>query len=381
MNHSPTAFTAFAGRAADSYLSDGTTLDDAIAKIAHEKDLSRVQIQRVVELANHELNERLLKTAGDKTFQFRIASVDGVLGKLGTAPATGPSELMLRKAARAFVGVDHEPTIKIADITEHPDVAQTRALRAAQATEKIAGWIRTHRTGLAAEQAGLHEGIRDGLGKLAQVVKEHAARNGALADLHKFACTYDPASRRVWDVLFEAARDQVVKEAKLTPIGVRLANERLPKSAFLPGTTVINGNHKLLVHLDTLRNKVSAEDTCAQRIRLLDTFGPAVAVASQKFRGSADVSRYIAEELGKHAEAIADRAYCLDHVEKIAGVLATLGRTAARHPVATLVGAGVGAQVLNTASRAAAGGGRKITEGVRDWRPGAYRGVGEGAEV
>lgn len=381
MNHSPTAFMAFAGRAADSYLTDGTSLDASIAKIAAEKDLSRLQIQRVVELANHELNERLLKTAGDRTFRFAVASVDGVLGQLVQKTASGPSEIEIRRAARSFVGVDAEPTVKLADLTEHPDVARQRVVRAAQSAEKIAGWVRTHRTAFAAEQAGLHETLRVGLDKLGQVVKEHVARNGTLVDLHKYACVYDPSARRMWDVVFATVQDQIVKEARLTPLGARIANERLPKSAFQPGVTVINGNHKLLIHLDTLRNKISAEDACAKRIRLLDTFGPAVAVAARRLRGSADVDRYLAEELYKHAAEISDADYCLAHIEKLAGALAAVGRFAVRRPVATALGVGAGVQALHVAGRAAAGAGRKMVEGTRDWRPGAYRGVGEGAEI
>ena len=383
MNYSPTAYMAFAGRAADSFLTDGLPPDDAIAKIATEQDLSRVQIQRVVELTNHELNDRLMKTARDKTFRFPVASTDGVLAKLGTPTADGPSELEIRKAAGAFVGADAEPVVKLADLTEPEEIRRLRTTRATQSLAKIAGWVRTHRTALAAEQSGLHEDIRREMDKLAQLIKDHVAGRGTLADLHKFACVYDPKSKRVWDVLFEAARTQVVKEAGRTAFGARLANERLPASAFQPGTTVINGNHRLQIHLDTLRNKISAEDETAHKIRLLDTHGPAVTAQIRKLRGSADVSRYVVEELHKHADEIADRGYCLRHIEKIAagGLLASAGRFALKHPGLAAAGVGTALGAGQVLSGAAAGMGRKATAATRDWRPGAYRGVAEGAEI
>lgn len=387
MNYSSAEFLAMGSMAAQEYISGGVPLDVSIAKIAEQKDLSRIQIQRVVELANHEANDRLMKVAEDKTFKFAVASVDGVLSNLSVGgEQTKVSEFSLRRSVKSIIGTDNSPDqlSKLASmVSEAPEIAETRVKHAVQSLEKVANWLVAFKHKELSKQAGLHEDIRRELVSLSQFIKDHAANGGTASELHKFACLYDSSNGRMWDVVFNEAKDHLVKEAKSSRLGYTLANEKIPASSTIKGTTVINGNHRLVIHLDTLKHKISAEDACAKRIKLLDTFGPAVVKRIQEFKGSADVQKHVVDELRKHAEFINDPAYFYNNIEKIALPLGVVSaaKTAVKHPVATAGALAIGGLGLKTFSRMGTGAGKAINEGTRDWRPGAYRGVDEGANI
>ena len=68
----------FGKAAAEKYLSDNTSLDNSISKLAEDKGLNKQQVSRIVEAANVETYLGLLKKADDKYVEFDVADSDNI---------------------------------------------------------------------------------------------------------------------------------------------------------------------------------------------------------------------------------------------------------------------------------------------------------------
>ena len=388
MSNTAVEFMAMASRASDAFVRDGIDLNESIAKIAGDRDLNPVQISRVTELANHETNERLRKTAEDKTFRFELASVDGVLGHLN--PRTGQTKVAaakVRSSMGSYVGREgQERQIEklAASAQEHPTVARIRVKTAEQKMLKIAQWFRTHRRVLESRRAGIHDAIRTEMGKLATYAQNHLGNGGSFRDLHKLACNYDRENGRMWDSVFGRVRDSLIKSASASPMVAALKREELSPSGEVP-VEVINNDHKLLIGLDTLRNKISEEDMCARRLRLLDTHGPAVVTYIKSLSSSADVQRHILEDISKVAEAADTESGFFDSLDKLAGIVGSalkgVGGGSKGKGVVRLGLGGTAALGAFSAYKGLRGSAEAVTEGTRSWRPGANRGQDEGGKA
>ena len=73
---------AYASRASLDYLQTGTPLTDSVIKVATENSLSVEQIKRVCELANLKTNDKLLKTAQSRLFDFPLADAQSVINSV-----------------------------------------------------------------------------------------------------------------------------------------------------------------------------------------------------------------------------------------------------------------------------------------------------------
>lgn len=331
MPDSSLEFMSLASRASNAFLQGGVPLNDAIAKIAGDKDLSRVQIQRVVELANHETNEQLMKKAEDKTFRFDVASVDGVLSRLGVAPKADSVEMpkvagfQVRAAMKAYhdKAADLETVKKYAELaTDHDSVKQLRVKNAYNDMIKIAARIANERRDIMVKQAGLEVQIRESMLDLTQFAKNNVANGRSIGELHKFACCYDRENGPMWDVVFKSVKDGIVKVAKagdgrtdatVAPLAKREPDPDHRKVMY----EVVTGNQNLAIGLDTLKNKISEEDRLSKRLRLMDTLGPAVVCCIKQIKTSDDVADHLAKDIEK---AAASTLSFDEFVQKVAGI-------------------------------------------------------------
>ena len=396
-------FLSMASQASQAYLQQGIALDDAIAKIASARDLSRVQIQRVVELANHETNEQLMKKAEDKTFRFDVASVDGVLSKLGVTPQADPgmpkvAGFQIRAAMKSYhdTAADKNFVVKTASAIVE-DSATHKQLRVKGAMDnciKIATYIANARRDIMVKRAGLEVEIREAMQDLTQFAKNNIANGRSIGELHKFACCYDRENGPMWDVVFKSVKDGIVKTAKMNgrvdmKVAPLAAREPDPDHRYVT-YEVIRGNRNLLIGLDTLKNKCSEEDRLSNRLRLMDTLGPAVICCIKELRTSDDVAKHIAEDIEKSAasandvdlvnnlrEVFADFGLFGEETEKIAGkTIKKIKRTGGR----VAKGAGLAAMLagLYLTGQSARGGGEAAAEAMRPYKPAAFGGVDMG---
>jgi len=364
------------------------SLDSAIAKIAQDSDLNQHSLKRLTELVNHEMNDRLRKTATDRTFTFNLASLSGVLQEmphLQNMPKVAAHQI--RSQLAKHVGSESRISLdKVASAIT--DSRQVSVLQTKQNLKKIANWIETHYKQCLAKQAGLHAAIGEGLDELIRYASTYVMDGKDFSDLKKFACSAFPQNLRVWDVLFDEVHSKVAArllspKSPNTKLAARLAPPA--KGADLP-YQVINGSSKFMTFLDTMKNKISAEDQAAQSTNLLNTFGPAITVGMTRVETVDEVRDYLKEHIEKFAENCSDLSFVEKNIEKLAGaIMSGLGglakevgragagiakrtwRPALRYG-APLAGAALAADALGDATK----------KNLGDYRPGAYRGVDAG---
>lgn len=387
---------AMAKQAVDSACT-GRPLSDAIAKVASDADLNRIQIQRIVEMVNHEMNDRLRKTASDKTFRFDLASVDGVLNAmphLQEMPKVAAHDVV--SAIRRHVGSEARANVeKIASVTE--DSRRVSLLRARDAMAKLASWHETHLRSYMAKQAGLHFEIGQAIDDLVYFASDHVMSGRSLVDLKKYACSHDPASGRVWDVVFDDVQEKVARRliggknpnrAEDEPAPLARRPDPLPRSNELQ-YEVIDGSHKLLIFLDTLKNKISAEDQLAKHVNLMNTFGPAVTTGIRSLSTVDDVRKHVTEDLEKRASRASNPDHYIADLEKTAGVISSAigglasegvrgAKFVAKHTAKPVMKYGL---PVAAAAAVAHSFGGAVKKNTRDYRPGAYRGVNEGGTL
>jgi len=390
MPDSSLEFMSMASRASSAFLQGGVPLNDAIAKIAGERDLSRVQIQRVVELANHETNEQLMKKAEDKTFRFDVASVDGVLAKLGVSPKSDSPEMpkvagfQVRAAMKSYIdrSGDKEFVTKTASATlDHNSLKQLRVKHAYDNCIKIASYIANERRDIMVKRAGLAVEIREAMQDLTQFAKNNIANGRSIGELHKFACCYDRENGPMWDVVFKSVKNGIVKVAKaadgrtdatVAPLAKREPDPDHRKVMY----EVVTGNQNLAIGLDTLKNKISEEDRLSKRLRLMDTLGPAVVCCVKQLKTSDDVSDHITKDIEKAASVIQSNI-SKDTIDDQLSKLAVSMGTALKVGIPLGLAAGIGYSLINVPKRA----GETITEGMRPYQPGANVGVAGGRPI
>ena len=256
--------------AAKRYLETGVSLNDLICKIASENDLNHEQIRRVCEMANINTHRHLWsKTAQKESIAFPLADANTVVKVVAKRPldADDPESPMVSTPSAA--GSDY--------------LGPPKGLPASgPSTLSMFG----------ADPAQVHNGMHeDGEKKrITIVIEKKAAERKRLADevvymglqletLEKHA--YNAVKQAVlgghsFPQIFKAAQSanlDVVAAEYLPQFQERLMSEahgetrnRLEKQAIakapddlissnLGNTTVINGAHPVIVHLDTVQRK------------------------------------------------------------------------------------------------------------------------------
>ncbi len=312
MDINPIRFTDFAKMAAEQFVEKDVPLDSTIAKIAEKNNLSPTQIQRVVELTNLDANERIFKSAGDKTFTFPLASLAGVrailhpdspstvktasvMDVLFTPQQEGKQERLLEEiqkvaSARPFVKEAEELMEKRAEQNAGEILNELRKRVGELVLQKQAAEDATHKA---------YDTIRD-------VAKNHILLDGGdLQDLMKYACVAFPKMSKVWLQVFEAVKSD------LTKLGHPVDKKMLAQKIEIPHGEwkVINGRHAFQIDLDTLRRKISETDRVSHHIAILNDAPDPVEVGMNSFTDNMDTEQYLmseVENLAKKASTMED---------------------------------------------------------------------------
>lgn len=312
MEVSSIEYLAMAKQAADDFVSCGTDLSEAIAKVAESRDLSQVQIQRVVELSNHEANDVMRKQADDQTYCFNVATLEGVLEALHEEGSGIPkiAAADIRMSVRDYVGRDSKDALFDAMEKEaylHPAKAAVRVKRVQDNLVKIAQRIRAYTGETDSRLAGIHNSIREQLESMTKHAMNHLADNNKLSDLKKFACSAFPEDGVIWDAVFDELRNRTIAKLATTSPMVRALKRdtNTPSDEIKP--IVINGRHGYMVELDTLKNKISEADRFSKRRNLLNTLGPAVVKSITEIKSSKDVDKHVADTVENYSKNVDDK--------------------------------------------------------------------------
>lgn len=305
----PITFYIFAKQAAEEYLTKGSDLNASIAKIAEDKGLSQVQIQRVVELTNHETNDQLRKTAEDKTFSFPIASVDSVLSLMNAAPPT--SNVTVEKVAsliRSFnKGTGNEDFKERVELLKRASEESTLQIREAEIlSDQLIEKIANASTALEARRISQLQDVMDEMENLVKVAKEFIlVERGTLGELRKFAKEVEPGWEQGWDAVFNAVRSELLKlghpfTGKLAPsVALKADNPNRPGQKITgPSVTVVNGNNPLAYEVKKVKDKITQEEHTKNWKTEIDDWKEVVQKNKMSLRDNKDVKAYI-ETLNK----------------------------------------------------------------------------------
>ena len=303
MDINPIQLVSFAKEASDKCVHDGMSLNDAIAKIAETHELNPMQIRRVAELANHDVQGSFYKGAEDKSFTFELADPGKIVQMVQSGGHAKVAAFDVVMAALTPPRCREEVVKLAAEIVASDQESKRRQFAEVHDNlEKIGEHIQAFRREMLIQQGSLQGEISESLQKIGEMAKDHIIMNkGQLSDFFKFACQYDAGMSKAWKGVFEHIKDDLMKLG--APVDKSLISDNLE----MPGgeLEIINGGHTLAIELDTLKNKISEEDKMAKNIRLMDTFGEAVVDKMRILRTPEDVDKQILEDtwrLSKSAE-------------------------------------------------------------------------------
>ena len=331
MDVNPIKLMDLAKMASDRFLQEQVPLNNAIASIAEAHELNPFQIERVAEIANHEVNLVLLKKSEDKNFTFELANPKEITKSIGTGPLDKMASATVDDLNDAFERSIDIPDMPVFEPNPDNQIQLDRGIGVI--LEKLAAKAASFKRELEARRFGLFGELENVVEQITKVAKDHILlENGKLSDLLKFACIEHPESGASFKLLFEGIKEDLMK------LGAPVDKSLICDDLEIPGGTleIINGGHILSILLDTFRRKISEEDKMSQRLRLMDTFGDAVVDQIKIIKTPDDVSRDLYEsldDLDKKAEYASVDEF-VDYLEKdalkipaakILGILALLG--------------------------------------------------------
>lgn len=348
MDMSPVKLMALAKEISEAYLAGGVPLNDSLTKISEENELSVPQIQRIAEIANHETNLQLLKRSEDKTFVFPLADAQEVAKRIRSGDMPKVAALDIIAAVTAPV----KALEKTAEAPRSPadvypaTVDDCRIRNVNLLLSKIASRVKAYKSELGSQLMAAREDVEEVMHKIGALAKEHIIlNNGQLSDFLKYACGYDPDNAGLYQQVFTTLKEDLMK------LGAPVDRALICDDLKMPDSTleVSNGGHILAIHLDTLKNKISAEDRIANRIKLLGTFGAAIVDQIHALKTQKDYSDYMEQTLDNlEKKASAGLDEFLDFLAKESAVAPVGGAFSQRHPFTAkygpgLAGFGVGA--------------------------------------
>ena len=333
MDFNPIRFADYARTAASDFVEKNLPLNESIAKLAEKANLTPVQIQRVVELANLDVNDRMFKVATEKTFTFPLATLEGVQGILHKPEPTVKTAAVFEAMFPSAVAKREATTEKVASFLATVSESIPMEKRAEAAFSELKGEASKR---LSAAMLKTAEALRD-LDKCYDGILDKAREyvlleKNRLGDMFKFACIARPQSVGLWKNLFEDVKDDLLKVAH--PVDKKLIDEKLE----MPGAPVevINGRHALLIDLDTFRQKVSDTDSAfGGRLALLNDAPPPTPTGVTSFQDNQDVESYLMSEI----ENLAKKASVMSDKEFFQGIV-KVARAAAKAPKTSAVGRG-----------------------------------------
>lgn len=359
------SFYLFAKQAASDYIGSSRDLNESIAKIAGDNGLSQVQIQRVVELTNHEVNDHLRKLADDKTFVFPVASVDSVLAKMqGIPKVAGIAHIKVAEAIQMYNKGIWEESIddRVRDIIDGSNKKELLEKQASIQQEAILQKLAALRRRTESEKIGALNKVAEELREFVQTAKQFVyGEQGSLDQLKKYAAAVVP-NWQGWDVIFEAVQAELKKvaepynikqAARLKTTGVAPLAARSGTLGETPKVQVVNGAHKLGYQVKSLHERVTDAQRLSDRLRELDNFKETVVKGTTSFKTSADVERHL-NTLYKVDKAVSSDQFSSDFLKKLgeeepkkltaeekrkAALGLLFGETAARASKATLTSA------------------------------------------
>ena len=251
----------FAKRASEAFLSSNVSLDESIEKLAQANSLSTEQIKRVCEIANHQVNEVLLKKSATRNFSFPLANAEGVIGKLrgqdNVVDSSGQDYFQAPKVATRCL-LENQVCLSLKHTDDSPQRKEA-ALR--ETTSRLQGLFNDAKhLKLAAVRkvAALKDDIYDIVGRMID-------SGYKLEDVYQAAKTASPKKELVRDV-FTFIADKMQKAGKLDR-ALKISMRKLASQEDLSGVDGKLGEYPVGNHWTKI---VMTNGTLQSKFHLLD---------------------------------------------------------------------------------------------------------------
>jgi hypothetical protein len=265
------AIRDYANEAADAYLNGGVPLNDTIQKIASREDLNPEQICRVCETSNQDTFLSLFKGAEDKTFTFPLADPNEVMTSIREKEASkNYSPTQMTKVER------FQEKAASAHITEiREDVFGTTLQR---------GWAKHADMQLIQGIAGEAKAVSDrklfeASMNFCKVANDMVALDGYSYQtiLNAVAGSRPQMLMKCAQLLKVAARVagtdfEIEHVDDLCKVAAAVDKDLLPYGLTIGGMPVeiVNGQHKIIVALDTLVDQTTENERVNQNVTGVD---------------------------------------------------------------------------------------------------------------
>lgn len=279
-------------------------LNRGIAKVAEERELSRLHIQSLVTAVNHATNDLLRKQADDKTFSFGVANIDEVLNLLANTPTAGIAVTKVAEVFKPSLSADFSKNLtKVANAVHDPRAILDKKL-AGQYIDEIAGYIKTAARTLEAERVSELAKLAETLDTLAVRVGDYLRNKTPLQDIHRFTSAVADSPQFADAVIHKVAE---LLEKKGHPFtGIMAAASELGKENHertgvpVPSVkvSVINGDAPITKTVRDVKRAMSTLTETEAFLHELSSLSENVEIARHSLKDNADVTRYIANELG-----------------------------------------------------------------------------------
>lgn len=337
----PARFTEFAQTASVYFLQNGVSLNEGIQKVAQENALTPAQIMQVCQQANVITYESIFKTADDKTFEFPVADSKAVIEAMKVQPSqteslidylTDPPQPKIAKSVddynRAF-GVEeisNEPAVleKVAQakkLQDNMDAAQIEVQRQIQdnqlaienSREKLAHEVRQLILDSDSSNVGSYQDI---LNAIAYGISTDNVKT-AMREIIKIGD--DLVQQGIFGAKAKRANElsvylpPIVKEAEAVQDDLISSTQYTGTPGPMSDVRIVNGNHPLIMEVNTLVNQVSEDDRLKTGLSLLEDKANYVVKKISDINTSKTTDRYVQYETGDKPPVPADPGTKLRH--------------------------------------------------------------------
>lgn len=295
----------FAERLAQEYVLGNQNLNEGIAKLADERDLSQVEIQKLAVAVNHAANERLRNSAEDLTFTFELADVNEVLGMINKEAEVGVDLSKVASAlseANPYHG-EYDHLYEMGEMGSDSD-QELRLRQAKQTLNKLAQVTQRLRDDYTSRRTGEMAKIAEELPKLSQTVKNYLQQTEHnLEDVCKYAALAMPGSKITQVVMTKVAQEMTKHGHAFTGTladpteMVKETFERRGASVPTPGVTVINGETPIQKSLRIIHTGSDNINAYEHMVHEIDSLSSVIGENEQALDSNEAVNKYLLQDL------------------------------------------------------------------------------------
>lgn len=304
----PSFFSKWGEQAAKNFLTQNTSLNEGIAKIASEQDLNPTQIKRVCETANLSTYKTLFFNNKEKAMDFDIATPEKVAESLQDVEIETPqadylSQPSFQKTAstadinRAF---NFESISNSPEIQERVKVAEKLHRQIGEAENELKMQIQTDEIKKSAAEDNIYNIVKQ------MVLSGESFKKVASVAVNQSSHDIKPLMSDVYDRLRKEGVFGVMEKIAKYPATVVETAAGSDQGVVENGAPrIINTNHPLVQEVNTLGEAADSIDRKRRATRLLKDKANVLKGKIQDLTESEQRDKYIKETLGEDGKPTA----------------------------------------------------------------------------